>query len=323
MRALDKKLLRDFKRLLPQALAIALVLACGVATLVMAVGTFRSLSETRQTYYERYRFASIFASARRAPMKKVAQISRISGVAIAEGRIVQPVLLDILGMNEPASGLVISIPDHGSSRLNRLFLRSGHLPQPGKQGHAIVSEAFAKSHGFKTGSSFTGTLAGQKVTFHITGIAMSPEYIYAIGPGDFVPDHRRFAQIWMRKQQLSGLTSLKDSFNSISLTLLPGTSPKSVIKKLDEILVPFGGTGAYPRKDQISHAFLDNEMEGLRAMAKIIPPIFLLISTFLINLILSLCFITLPRTYIVYNMSAGCDSAVFWHQPFSQFVPFL
>jgi hypothetical protein len=47
MRALDLKLFRDLARLWAQALAIALVVAGGVATLVLAVGSFRSLEETR------------------------------------------------------------------------------------------------------------------------------------------------------------------------------------------------------------------------------------------------------------------------------------
>ncbi len=287
MRALDKKLLRDFKRLWPQALAISLVLACGVATLILAVGTYRSLEETRQAYYERYRFASVFATATRAPNSLMRKISRISGVSTAEGRIVEPALLDITGMREPASASVISMPDYEPSRLNRLYLRAGRLPQPGKPGEAVVSESFAREHGFRVGSTFSGTLAGRRIEFQITGLAMSPEFIYAIGPGDLVPDHRRFAVIWMRESQMSGLSNLDDAFNSVSLTLLPGTSQRAVIAELDQLLQPYGGTGAYGRKDQTSHAFLDSELQALRAMAGVIPPIFLFVSAFLINMILS------------------------------------
>ena len=45
MRALDRKLLRDLRRLWPQALAIAVVLAAGVAILLMALGMYRALIE--------------------------------------------------------------------------------------------------------------------------------------------------------------------------------------------------------------------------------------------------------------------------------------
>ena len=41
------------------------------------------------------------------------------------------------------------------------------------------------------------------------------------------------------------------------------------------------------RKDQISHAFLDAELQQLRAMSRILPPIFLLVAAFLVNMTLS------------------------------------
>ena len=114
MRALDRKLIRDLRRLWAQALAIALVMACGVATLVLAVGTYRSLHETRAAYYERYRFGDVFGSAVRAPMALASAIARIDGVAAVEPRIVEPVLLDIPGLREPATGLAISLPAEGA-----------------------------------------------------------------------------------------------------------------------------------------------------------------------------------------------------------------
>ncbi len=67
MSALDIKLLRDVRRLWAQSLAIALVVAGGVASLVMAVGSFNSLEETRIAYHERMQFADVFATAKRAP----------------------------------------------------------------------------------------------------------------------------------------------------------------------------------------------------------------------------------------------------------------
>lgn len=51
MQAIDRKLLRDFKRLWVQAVAIALVLACGVAILLTSVGMYNALSDTRTAYY--------------------------------------------------------------------------------------------------------------------------------------------------------------------------------------------------------------------------------------------------------------------------------
>ena len=111
MRALDLKLIRDLRRLWPQALAIALVVGGGVATLVMAVGSIRSMEETRAAYYERYQFADVFASVKRAPKTVMDQIAQIPGVAAAEARIVKFALLDIPDFREPATGEFISLPD--------------------------------------------------------------------------------------------------------------------------------------------------------------------------------------------------------------------
>jgi putative ABC transport system permease protein len=130
MRMLDLKLLRDFRRLWPQGLAIALVVAGGVASLVLSVGSFRSLDETRAAYYERYRFADVFATVRRAPMNLVRRIAEVPGAAAVEARISQLALLDIQNFPEPATGLFISLPERGEPALNLPICDSGACPMP-------------------------------------------------------------------------------------------------------------------------------------------------------------------------------------------------
>src|SRR5215203_4244068 len=103
MRVLDIKLMRDLRRLWAQALAIAFVVAGGVATLLLAVGSHRSLAETRLAYYERYQFADVFAIVRRAPKSLVDRIEEIPGVAVVEARIAKLALLDIPNFREPAT----------------------------------------------------------------------------------------------------------------------------------------------------------------------------------------------------------------------------
>jgi putative ABC transport system permease protein len=286
MRALNKKLLRDLMRLWAQALAIALVMAAGAATLILAAGAYRSLEETRSAYYERYRFADVFATLKRAPSLVERRILEIPGVAAAETRISEFALLDIEGMVQPATGMAISLPDHHPQRLNRLYIRSGRLPQPGRVDEVTVNEAFANAHGFTIGSTFKAILNGNKRTLRIVGVALSPEFIYALGPGDLIPDDRRFAVMWMSEKALAAIFDLEGAFNSVSLKLLRSTSEAEVIKQLDDILDRYGGTGAYGREDHQSHAFIDAELKQLRAMGRVLPPIFLAVSAFLLNMTL-------------------------------------
>jgi putative ABC transport system permease protein len=297
MSALDIKLLRDIRRLWAQVLAIALVIAGGVATFVLAVGSYRSLEETRAAYYERYRFADVFASTRRAPKALVDRIAEIPGVATVDVRIAKLALLDIPNLREPASGQFISLPEIGEPVLNRPYLRIGRMPDPLSTDQVVVNENFANAHGFAPGSEFSAILNGRKRKLVIVGIALSPEFIYAFGPGDIMPDDRRFAVVWMPERALAGIYDLKGAFSSVSLRLLPDSSEREVIQRLDGLLDRYGGSAAYGRKDQPSHAFLDHSLDMLKNMSRTLPPIFLLVTAFLVNLTLSR-FVTLEREQI-------------------------
>lgn len=284
---LDIKLLRDFRRLWPQVLAIALVIAGGVASLVLSVGSFRSLDETRAAYYERNRFADVFAIVQRAPLTLVDSIAQISGVAAVEARISKLALLDIDNFAEPATGLFISLPEGGAPALNVPYLRVGRIPDAGSTDEVMVSDAFARAHGLVPGDTFSAILNGRKRTLTIVGTALTPEFIYAIGPGDRMPDNRRFGIIWMPERALASAYGLQGAFSSVSVKLLRDASEADVIDRLDALLDPYGGSAAYGRKDQTSHAFLEHGLDMLRSMSSTIPPIFLLVTAFLINLVLS------------------------------------
>ena len=287
MRALDRKLLRDLRRLWAQALAIALVVAGGVATLLLAVGSHRSLDETRNAYYERHRFADIFATVRRAPKTLINQVAEIPGVAAVDTRIAKFALIDITNFPSPATGQVISLPDDAEPVLNALYMRVGRRPEVGKRNEVIINEGFASAHGFTPGSEFSAIVNGRKQQLTVVGIALSPEFIYAIGPGDLMPDNSRFGVIWMSESALAGIYDLEGAFSSIAVKLLRNASEPEVITRLDALLDPYGGTAARGRKDQISNAFLDHELDMLNNMSRTLSPIFLLVSAFLVNLTLS------------------------------------
>ena len=67
MKALDRKLLRDLRLMWSQALTIALVVASGIAGFITCLSAVDSLSLARDRFYERGRFAEVFAHVKRAP----------------------------------------------------------------------------------------------------------------------------------------------------------------------------------------------------------------------------------------------------------------
>ncbi len=313
MSVLDRKLLRDLWRLKTQVLAIALVMAAGVMTLVLGIGTYQSLDETRTAYYERQRFADVFAVARRAPEWLRDEIAEIPGVAAVETRIVDAAVLDVEGMMEPASAQLVSLPDDGVSALNALYMRLGRTPDPAHPDEVVVNEAFARAHGFELGARFGAIVNGRHRQLEIVGIALSPEFIYTIGPGALMPDDRRFAILWMSRRALEAAFDLDGAFSSLAVKLLVGASEEAVIERIDTMLDRYGGRGAHGRKDQQSHAFLDAEIDQLQAMSAVLPPIFLFVAAFLVNMTLTRL-VALEREQIGLMKALGHSSAgVAWH----------
>lgn len=287
MRMLDLKLLRDFRRLWAQALAVSFVVAAGAATLLMGVGTYQSLLETRAAFYERAAFADLFAQTVRAPESLRTRIAAISGVAAVQTRIVQSAVLDMAGMDEPATGVLISLPDYHPLRLNRLHLREGRLPEPFNASEVVISEKFAQAHGLRPGGQFQAILNGRKQRLQVSGIVISPEYIYAINPGGLVPDNKRFGIFWMSESVLATRYDFDGAFNSLTVKLLNNADEERVAEAIDVLLAPYGGEPAYGRDLQPSHAFLQAELDQLRGSSRVLPPMFLIVAAFLIAMILA------------------------------------
>ena len=310
---LDLKLWRDLKRLWAQALAIALVVASGVALLVMALTTVEALEETTEAYYERQGFAQVFAEVTRAPQSLMQEVTRLDGVLQAESRIKRLATVDIAGFEEPVTAQVVSLPERGAPKLNRLVLRAGRLPAPDRPDEAVLSEPFAEAHGLGPGDRFQAILNGTKRELTLVGLALSPEFVYVIAPGGLMPDDARFGVVWMGREALAAAFDMKEAFNEVSLSLLRGQDPEAAIDRLDRLLAPYGGAGAYDRADQISNWFLQNEIAQQKNMAAILPAIFLAVAAFLTQMVMSRMIATERGEIGLLKAFGYSNLAVGWH----------
>ena len=303
---LNLKLLRDMWRMRGQAIAVALVAMCGIATLVTMRASYEALVASQAAYYEQYRFADVFARFKTAPLALLRQVQEIPGVNEVDGRVVFGASLDVPGLEEPASGRLVSLPVQPGTGLNRVHLRTGRLPEPGNRMEVLASEAFSAANKLRPGDSIGAIINGRLERLHITGIAISPEYVNEMS-GNTFPDNRRFGVLWMPREALAAALDMRDGFNDLSVILAPHASESLVIEKLDRLLAPYGGQGAYGRKDQLSHAFLDNELVSNKVSGTIIPAIFLGVAAFLIHNVL-LRITSLQRAQIALLKSFGYSS---------------
>jgi putative ABC transport system permease protein len=313
LRPLDRKLLRDLWHIRGQVLAIGLVIASGVGLLVMSLTAIEALEETATAYYERYQFAEVFARVKRAPEHLSARIAAIDGVQYVQMRVVRSAVLDVPGFEEPVLGQLVSVPEHGEPVLNRLALREGRYPRLGAADEAVLSEPFAEAHRLGLGGRLRAIINGHWRELKVVGIALSPEYVYTIGPGALMPDDLRYGVVWMGHEALQAAFDLDGAFNDVTLGLLRGTDPETVVDRLDELLDRYGSVGAYARKDQLSNWFLMNEIQQLRTMSSFLPTIFLAVAAFLTNMVLARL-ITVERSEIGLLKAFGYGNArIAWH----------
>ena len=307
MTALDLKLLRDIGKMKGQMTAVSIVMACGLAMMIMARSLILSLESTRDAYYTEHRFADVFCDVKRAPNALRARLARIDGVATVETRVTGSAKLDIPGLAEPADATVISLPDDRPQQLHLLYLRRGRLPEVGRANEIVVGEAFADAHGYEPGNEITATIYGARQRLKIVGIALSPEFVFEARPGESLPDNRRFGVFWMNERDLAKAFKLDGAFNNVIATVAPGGNPLGVMAELDQVLAPYGGLVAYDRHDHPSAQRLNDELRVLHGLSFAFPAVFLSIAAFMSSAVLTRL-IRLQREQIAQLKAFGYSS---------------
>ncbi len=287
MRALDRLLLREARALAGPLLAIALVLASGIATFTMSRSATTSLTRTLEAFYEDRRFADVFTHVQRAPRAVADAIAAVEGVARVEARIAVDVTLDVPGLAEPAVGRAISVPPGREPSSNALHLRRGRWLAPGRPGEVLASEAFVQAHGMEPGARVRAVVNGRLETWTIVGVVLSPEFVYCLRAGEILPDDRRFGVFWAAEEELAAAFDLDGAWNDATIALKPGASEEEVVRRVDFLTAPYGGLGAYGRDEVSSHRLVSDELKQLRAMGLVTPAIFLLVAAFLVRVVVS------------------------------------
>lgn len=310
MTGLNRKLFRDFKTMLGQILTLAILVICGVSVLVSSWSSYQSLQRSKESYYRQYHFADVFAEVIRAPESVIADILRVDAVESVESRIVKDGLVDVRGQTEPALGRFVSW--RGTHQLlNNIYLRQGRMPEVSSTMEVLVHESFATAHNLKIGESLRILLSGQQRTVVISGIGLSPEYVYALSPVAPLPDDKHFGIFWIRQEDMESLTGMQGAFNSLQVKVSGAVNRASTLeevkRQLDGILRPFGNIQSYDRSRQLSNMFVEDEINQQRVMAMVMPAIFMSVAMFIINIIFSRL-ITLQRGQIATLKSLGYSS---------------
>jgi putative ABC transport system permease protein len=292
VKSLDRKLLRDLRRMWSQALTIALVVASGIGGFLTSLSAVDSLAAARDRYYAEGRFADVFADVKRAPRSLLDQLLAVPGVADVQATVEHLVRIELEGVSDPIVGRLIGIDPRQPRRLNQVTVTVGSplesdasVARGDGAIDALVSATFAEARGLRPGSRVQALVNGKRRTLSIRGIALSPEYVFAGLMG--APDQRGFGVFWVDERVISAAYDMEGAFDRVAIRLAPGATEAAVAADVRRLLERYGARDAHGREHQVSHAMLENEIKEQRVLGTVLPVIFLAVAAFLLNVVVA------------------------------------
>ncbi|WP_426195021.1 ABC transporter permease [Massilia sp. DWR3-1-1] len=291
MKTLDRKMLRDLRRMWSQALSIALVVASGVGGFLTSLSAVDSLERARDQFYASGRFADLFVAVKNAPQALAARLREAPGVADVQTTLEQVARVELAGLPDPIIGQLIGIDRRAPHRMNLVALSAGRPLRTDAATSAdadievLVSEAFAQARALAPGARMFAQVNGKRRTLRVVGIALSPEFIFAGLWG--MPDARGFGVLWVDRDVLAAAYDMVGAFNQAAVKLAPGARAEATVAALTTLVAPYGGRSVATRAEQVSHAMLENELKQQRLMGTLLPTIFLAVAAFLLNVVVA------------------------------------
>ena len=203
--------------------AVGLVMACGLAMMIMARSLILSLESTRAAYYEREPIRRrLLRSQARAEF--AAQTSRRnSRVAAVETRVVGAACAGYAGPGEPADGTIALDSRRSPAAAQPAF---SCAPDGCPKRAAAKRSSSARPSPRRTDSSpatrSTRSSTAREQRLNIVGIVLSPEYVFEARPGETLPDNKRFGVFWMNERELANAFDLDGAFNNVVVDVAPG-----------------------------------------------------------------------------------------------------
>ena len=288
MKTLTKKTVRGIIRNRGQAIAVTMVVLCGTACYICLASLHRNLQLTRDTYYAQNRFADFEIMVERVPLTTLFKLEDIPGVRQVRGRIVEEVKLEIPGNEKSLTGRIVSMPDTKRNVLNNVVLKSGRYFEGGERNEVIVSDRFADANALEVGDSIRATLDGRQHTLRIVGLGLSPEYVYVIrNVQELVPSPERFGILWVPEHFAETAMNMQEARNNIIGSVDNPDRLDAILEKANDLLDSYGVYAKVKQKDQVSNQFISGEITGLSVTARIVPTVFLGVSSLVILILLN------------------------------------
>ncbi|MFO7946181.1 MAG: FtsX-like permease family protein, partial [Armatimonadota bacterium] len=276
MHLLNVKLLRDIWRSRWQFIAVVAIVMLGIAFYQAAWTSYLNIGSSYETYYRMTNFHDFEIPCKSAPDSVAEKIERLPGISAAHARIVQESQVDLReDGDERVVGRFISVPNSGRAAVDDIIVQKGIYPGAPHKKQILVEKTFAEHHELDVGDYIHPVVYGEQFDYRIVGIAVSPEYIYAIESKQYLmPTPQTFGVFWVRRGQAEDLFGLASRASSVVARASDDLRQRAM-QIVHGMLAGYGAEEPVPREDQPSNYLLQMDLEGYKSMAVFFPLLFL------------------------------------------------
>ncbi len=315
MRVLDRKLQRDLRGAFARLLAITGIIALGVACYVEMASVYENLVRAKDRYYAACRMADFSVEFKKVPNAVLQELAEFTEILEIRPRIQFMATVDLPRVEKLLNAQVLSLPDSRTPAINDILLVRGSYFTDRRENEVIIHDTFARRRGLQPGQWIHVILNNRRQELFIVGTAMSSEFVYLVGPGSLAPDPENFGVLYLKQSYAEEVFDFDGASNQVVGVMTPGVReyPQPILDRIEARLEAYGVFSTTPRKDQASHRYISEELEGIAVFSSILPAIFLAVAALVLN-ILMLRWTDQQRTIVGTFKALGYSNAqVFVH----------
>lgn len=218
---LTRKLIRDMKQNTMQFLAMFLLCALGTWVFTGLDANWRLLERSTETYYTEYNLSDFWVKGAMFTKQDLTRMKTIEGVEAIIPR--TSLEFDAPDLDD---GVTIALNAYdGEMTINTPLIRQGEALSPSDLRGCLLEEQLAQYHGLEVGDSITLDIMGQRKSFVIRGIVLSPEYI--LTTQDVVPDPAHYGFMLISSRAVPELP-----YNDVLIDMAEGADHDAVQQAL-------------------------------------------------------------------------------------------
>jgi putative ABC transport system permease protein len=283
MNMLLKKTLRDLRASLAQSIALIVIVMLGVGSFAATVAAYRDLDTSYNRTYDELRFADVTFAVKGAPESVTDELRGVEGVAEVFGRLVIDTGIELPSRDgetpDPIRARLIGLSAPERAEVNDVLVLEGRYFNSPDDSSILVDTHFAEYFQLGPGDTISPIINGQRVDFPVAGVVASPEYLMASpSKQEIIPSARSFGVFFLPLVVLQQKLGLEGVVNDIAVRLDNGADEAAVVKRIQEILAPFGLTATTLRVDQPSNAGVQGDVNEFEEIAYMLPSVILLVA---------------------------------------------